>query len=67
MGWIVEELPLGWGIYEGTTLIAHTSLHLGMSKEETKAIAQSIVTASNARAALDAAIQKGTVQLPSKK
>lgn len=63
--WTVEEIPLSWGIYEGTVLIAHTSVHLG--KEETRVIARSIVTASDRQAELDAAVQNGTAQLSIKK
>jgi len=62
-GWTVVEIPLGWGIYEGTHLIAHTALQLGLGKEEARAIAHRIITASDTRAALDEVIQRGTVQL----
>jgi hypothetical protein len=53
---------MGWTIYQGTEEIAHTTVGLG--KVEGESIALQITNASDMQAALDAALQAGTVFLP---
>jgi hypothetical protein len=60
--WSVLRAPLGWTIYQGTKTIAHTTVALG--EVEGESIALQIIKAPDMQAALDAALQAGTVFLP---